>query len=104
MAMFCKGAVIALALTGAALSSGCMMHREADNDRMDRHMSDRGVVGVSVGFGDIGFAYSDGYWDNGHHWHQWANDGERQNYRSYQGNHYNDWNHDRDGDDGWHGN
>jgi hypothetical protein len=65
---------------------------------------DHGAAVVAVEFGNIGFGYSDGYWDNGHQWHQWANDGERQSYRNYQGNHYDDWNHDRDGDDGWHGN
>src|ERR1700690_2342673 len=104
MTHFFKGAFVALALTGVTLTTGCMMHRDADNDRSDRNGQDRAtaVVGVSVGFADIGFGYSDGYWDRGHHWHQWANDDERANYRNYQGNHYHDWNHDRDGDDGWH--
>jgi DNA-binding transcriptional MerR regulator len=52
---------------------------------MDRHVSERdtAVVGVSVGFADIGFGYNDGYWDNSHHWHTWANDGERTGYRTY---------------------
>ena len=99
-----KSIVVSLALAGSTATSGCMMHRDADNDRMDRRVSDRdtAVVGVSVGFADIGFGYNDGYWDNSHHWHTWANDGERSSYRSYQGNHYYDWKHDRDADLGWH--
>jgi len=106
MPKFLKGAAIVLAVSAAALTSACMTNRDANNDRMSREMSDRdhGAAVVAVEFGNIGFGYSDGYWDNGHQWHQWANDGERQSYRNYQGNHYDDWNHDRDGDDGWHGN
>src|SRR5450631_1350264 len=76
-----KIVVVALALAGAAATSGCVMHREADSDRTDRHMSERDAsVGVSVGFANIGFGYNDGYWDNTRHWHHWANDGERASY------------------------
>jgi len=99
MTMLYKSVVIALALTGAVTTSGCMVHRDADlGEREDA------AIGVSVGFGEIGFGYSDGYWDNAHRWHRWSNDGERQSYRNYQGNRYYDWNHDRDGDDGWRNN
>ena len=99
-----KSIVVSLALAGATATSGCVMRGEADNDRMDRHVSERdsAVVGVTVGFADIGYGYNDGFWDNSHRWHTWANDGQRTGYRTYQGNHYYDWNHDRDPDQGWH--
>jgi hypothetical protein len=99
MTMILKGLTVALVLAGATATSGCVVHRDADNGRFDRP---RDSVGVSVGFADIGFGYNDGYWDNSHRWHQWSNDGERASYRNYQGNHYYDWNHDRDADAGWH--
>jgi hypothetical protein len=100
MTIIFKSLTAALMLAAATAASGCVVHRDADNGRFDRQA--RESVGVSVGFGDIGFGYSDGYWDNGHRWHRWSNDGERASYRNYQGNHYNDWNHDRDPDEGWH--
>ena len=101
MTLFIKSLTIALMLTGATATSGCVVQRDADNGRFDRRVSERDSLGVSVGFADIGFGYSDGYWDNEHRWHQWRNNGERASYRNYQGNHYNDWNHDRDADEGW---
>jgi len=99
-----KMAVIALAIAGTVLTSGCMTR---DNDRYgysDHHGRDRANTQVSVEFGNIGYGYSDGYWDNGHQWHQWSSNSDRDSYRNYRGSHYNDWKHDRDGDDGWHGN
>ena len=94
---------IAVALAGMTLASGCVTPRDNGYDRSDRRMDSRDNGSVSVNFGSVAFGYSDGYWDSGRRWHQWNNDGERQSYRGYQGNHYYDWNHDRDGDDGWHG-
>ncbi|MGZ5929676.1 MAG: hypothetical protein ACXWLX_10705 [Rhizomicrobium sp.] len=90
---------IALALAGMTLVSGCTTHRDEGYNRSDRRMDDRGAVSFS--FGNVAFGYSDGYWDNDRRWHQWNSDRERQSYRNYQGNRYYDWNHDRDGDDGW---
>jgi hypothetical protein len=60
-----------------------------------------GTVGVSFDIGDIAFGYQDGYWDRGRHWHNWQNQDEMQYYRSASGNHYYDYNHDRDSDNGW---
>ena len=94
---------IALSLAGMTLLTGCMTHRDDGYNRSDRRIDNRDNGTVSLSFGSVAFGYSDGYWDNGRRWHQWNNGGERQSYRDYQGNHYNDWNHDRDGDDGWHG-
>ena len=96
MTMIYKTAIIAFALAGTALTSGCMSDRDGRYGRDDR---ERGAI--SLDFGDIAVGYRDGYWDNGHNWHQWGDDRRRQTYQSHQDNHYNDWNHDRDGDDGW---
>jgi hypothetical protein len=79
---------IAIALAGMTLVSGCMTHKDEGYNRFDRRMDDRANGAVSLSFGSVAFGY---------------NDRERQSYRDYQGNHYYDWNHDRDGDDGWHG-
>ena len=92
---------IAVALGGMMLVSGCVTHRDNGYDRSDRRMDYRDNGSASVNFGSVAFGYSDGYWDNERRWHQWNNDRERQSYRDYQGNHYYDWSHDRDGDDGW---
>lgn len=94
-----KTAVVALALAGTSLTSGCVSDRD---ERYGRNSRERGAI--SLDFGNIAFGYRDGYWDNGHNWHQWGDDRHRQSYRNYRGNHYNDWNHDRDGDDGWRSN
>jgi len=96
MTMKFKTAAIALVLATSSLTLGCVSDREG---RFGRDRRESGAV--SVDFGNVAFGYQDGYWDNGHAWHQWSDDGRRQGYRSYRGNHYNDWNHDRDGGDGW---
>ena len=101
MNILLKGPALALALAGSMLSTGCMMDHDADRG-MDRHTSDRdsGTM-VAMDFGTVRYGYSDGYWDNGHQWHAWNNDGDMQTYRSRQGSVYHDWRHDRDGSDGW---
>lgn len=58
-------------------------------------------VGISLDVGNVAFGYQDGYWDRGHHWHRWRNRDEANYYRNAQGNQYNDWRHDRDGNQGW---
>lgn len=91
-----KTAVIALALAGTALTSACMSDRDGRYGRGHRESG-----AISLDFGNVAFGYRDGYWDNGHTWHRWGDDRHRDSYRNYRGNRYNDWNHDRDGDDGW---
>ncbi len=61
-----------------------------------------GTIGLSFDIGNIAFAYQDGYWDRGRHWHTWRNDDELRYYRNASGNQYYDWKHDRDSDNGWH--
>jgi hypothetical protein len=48
------------------------------------------AVGISFNFGDISVAYTDGYYDNHHHWHQWRR-GEWDNYRRH--HHYYHYRH-----------
>jgi hypothetical protein len=96
MTMILKTAVIAFVLAGSSIVSGCMSDRDA---RYGRDYRDSAAV--SVDFGNVAFGYQDGYWDNGHAWHQWSDDRHRQSYRNHRGNRYNDWKHDRDGGDGW---
>ncbi len=100
MNMF-RGSALALALASTTLAAGCVMDHGGDR----HHMSDRddraGGAMVAFDFGTVRYGYSDGYWDNGHQWHAWNNDGDMQTYRTRPGAAYHDWHHDRDGKDGW---
>ena len=59
-------------------------------------------VTVSVDFGNVAFAYADGYWDRDHHWHAWRDAREAAEFRREHRDHYYAWHHDRDHDHGWH--
>jgi hypothetical protein len=50
------------------------------------------AIGISFNFGDVGVAYSDGYYDGHHHWHNWRA-GEWDRYRHDHPGHYNNWGH-----------
>jgi len=50
-------------------------------------------VGITFDFGNVGLAYTDGYYDNNHHWHRWRR-GEWDRYRHDHHGHYNNWRHD----------
>jgi hypothetical protein len=86
--------IFALALLGAATAS-------AQDVGVGVHVGGAGVS-VGVDFGDVAFAYEDGYWDSHHRWHKWRHKHDRERYMAMSGNHYNDWKHDRDPDKGWH--
>jgi hypothetical protein len=58
-------------------------------------------VTVGVGPGGIAFGYADGYWDRGRNWHAWRNHEEAERWRAENREHYYDWKHDRDRDQGW---
>jgi len=88
-----KGTVITLALAGATLATAGSAAAQGYNDN--------GRVGVQVGFGDVAVGYRDGYWDRNHHWNRWSRHHDYRVYRGQQGAIYNDWNHDRNGGDGW---
>lgn len=53
------------------------------------------------GIGSVAYAYRDGYWDRMHRWHRWNDDRDHRNYRNANAANYRDWNHNRDGGDGW---
>jgi len=55
--------------------------------------SSANAAGISISFGDVGLAYSDGYYDHSHHWHNWRS-GEWNRYRHDHPGHYNNWRHD----------
>jgi hypothetical protein len=69
------------------------------NNRWNRHGGANNMIAVD--FGSVAFAYNDGYWDNGRHWHAWRNDAESRGYRNHHGSNFHSWNHDRDHDNGW---
>lgn len=106
MRRFLSGAVMVLALAGTSFAVSIPASADGFAVRIgDDHGHDYGRdgsrTGVSVSFGDVAFGYRDGYWDNRHRWHRWNSDRDYQNYRGRHGGYYRDWNHDRDGSDGW---
>jgi Spy/CpxP family protein refolding chaperone len=58
---------------------------------------------VTVSTGGIAFGYSDGYWDQGHHWHPWHNHAQAEAWRAQHADHYYDRRHDAEKDAGWRG-
>ena len=89
-----NGAIVALGLAGAALAFA----GPASADDVGVHV---GPIGIGLNFGDVAYGYQDGYWDQKHQWHQWRDDREMHDYRNAPGNHYSDYKHDRDNDQGW---
>ena len=76
-----KSALVALALSAGLVS-------------MNGPATARAAVGIAFDFGNIAFAYSDGYWDRDHHWHAWRNREEAREYRERYHEHYFDRRHD----------
>jgi hypothetical protein len=96
-----KGAIIVLGLAAAPLAMASAA--SAQGVGVGLHVGGIGIgVGVGANYGNVAYGYQDGYWDHNHHWNRWQNDDEMNRYRAMQGNHYNDWHHDRDRDMGWH--
>lgn len=84
-----KGALIALALTGAPMIAAAPASAATD---------------FSITLGNAAFGYSDGYWDRDHHWHGWRNKAESQYFRDHYKDHYVAMRHDhdrKDRDQGW---
>jgi len=92
-----NSAIVAVGLVGATLA--ITSPATAQGVGVGVHVGD---VGIGVGLGDVAYGYQDGYWDTGHQWHRWHNDRQMRDYRNAPNNHYNDWKHDRDSDQGWH--
>jgi len=51
-----------------------------------------GAATLSFNFGNVAMGYSDGYYDNGHHWHAWRR-GELARYRTEHRDNYHGWRH-----------
>ena len=83
-----RSAVVALALAGGSLAVA-LPAVAAD-------------VSVGVGPGGIAFGYSDGYWDQAHHWHKWHDQRQAAEFRKDNHEHYYDRKHNADHDQGWH--
>jgi len=82
-----NGAIVALSIVGGTLVTQAPVSAQG--------------IGISLDVGNVAFGYRDGYWDRDHHWHHWKNRDEARYYRNAPGNRYNDYRHDRDGNDGW---
>jgi len=57
---------------------------------------------AELDLGNIEIGFSDGYWDNDHHWHRWENKRDAQYFREKYREHYHTWRHDHDPDPRWH--
>jgi len=86
-----KIALIAIAVGGGSLAAG--LPAMADSVT---------VTTTTVPGGGIAFGYNDGYWDRAHGWHAWGNPDEVTTYRTTNKEHYYEYKHDRDPDQGWH--
>ena len=51
------------------------------------------AVGVSFDIGNVAVGYSDGYYDNDHHWHRWAHHADATHYRAAHADQYHTWRH-----------
>jgi hypothetical protein len=51
---------------------------------------------VTVGFdiGNVAIGYTDGYYDNDHHWHRWAHRNDLSHFRAAHADMYHGWRHD----------
>lgn len=83
-----------VALLASAIAGGSLVVPTA--------ASARDSFSIYAHSGDVAFAYSDGWWDNDHHFHHWRNHSEARWYQRRHRDDYNDWRHDRDRDHGWH--
>src|SRR3954471_13771892 len=84
-------AVIAASFLGASLALAAMSGSAARADDFR----------FSFDTGGVRFAYQDGYWDRGHHWHRWHNTREREAFRHQFGDRYNTSIHARVRNGGW---
>jgi len=101
MRMLLKGAVIALALAGTALATASPANAAGIMIGTSDHGRHHASTAVMFDFGNVAFAYNDGYWDNDHHWHRWRNSREHRDYRDQHRDHYRNGRHYRYRGHGW---
>lgn len=101
MGIFLKAAVLALTLGGAICASTSIANGNDFVIRTSDRGRDHGNASVSFNFGNVAFAYRDGYWDNDHRWHKWRNNREHRDYRDNHRDNYRDGYHRRYHGQGW---
>jgi hypothetical protein len=52
------------------------------------------AAGIGFNIGNVSLGFSDGYYDNGHHFHRWARHDDMVAWQHAHGDHYNGWRHD----------
>ena len=52
------------------------------------------AVGIGFNIGNVSLGFSDGYWDNSHHWHRWAHREDAAAFRAAHADMYHEWRHD----------
>jgi hypothetical protein len=52
------------------------------------------AVGIGFDIGNVSVGFTDGYWDNAHHWHRWAHRGDLAAFRAAHAESYHGWRHD----------
>ena len=90
-----KIALIALAVGVGSLAAGLPAMAESVT-------SSSSTTTTTYPGGGIAFGYNDGYWDRAHGWHAWKDQNETTTYRTTSKEHYYEYKHDRDPDQGWH--
>lgn len=59
-------------------------------------------VGVTVSIpGNIAFGFSDGYWDQSHHWHRWRNHDQMMAWQRAHQEYFVNHRHEREANAGW---
>lgn len=51
------------------------------------------AVTVRFDMGNVAMAYSDGYYDNDHHWHRWRHHADMARFREAHADMYHEWRH-----------
>jgi hypothetical protein len=82
--MLLKSTLMALALAGTALVT---------TNAADAQNYNRNRPAITVGFGDVGIGYRNGYMGNDHSWHRWQHRNDYVSYRRDHRSQYHDWNH-----------
>jgi hypothetical protein len=117
--MFLKSTIMALALAGTALVCANAANAQdynrnrtnaqdanrnqvnaQDNNRnqnnaqgYNRNQTNTHNRNVTVGFGNVGMGYRNGYTGNDHNWHRWEHRNDYISYRRHHHDQYHDWNH-----------
>ncbi len=101
MRMLLKGAAIALVLAGTGFAATGTSNAAGFAITTSDHGRDHRNTSVSFDFGNVAYAYQDGYWDNDHRWHRWRNSREHRDYRNEHRDNYRGGKHTRYHSQGW---